>query len=337
MTWDQGWIQQSLFCVVTMACQNIYAVVLPSEGQPWKKLNLSLHRYLQRILTLQDRQDKTNTLHPRVRRMAWEEPYACRRALQLSTACCSLSKRRWQCLVPAAGAQRSTGMWPRFPHRCRCHEGPGESRVGAGGGGCIALQSKHRHNTAPLPIVTVHVKFHGGVLLTPGCKSVTVNVQNKYQTSWWLILAALPGTSPRPPSIRAIQQLLCPHPQHKATAVVTLSAQTGTRWTLKKVILSVTVPYGSLCCWILINLVLGWLGVLITCLPPCKFPGSTGLMQFSLLGGILAWSDLNFFTSTAPLLAWLKGAKGVKTTGRSIERHTHITYLPFQVPNSALQ
>lgn len=181
------------------------------------------------------------------------------------------------------------------------------------------------------------------VLLTPDCKSVPVNGQNKYQTSGWPMLAALPSSSPRPASLH---QCRTPPAQSNSCCDAICSdwymLNTETLQTLS--FLSGMVPYRPLSCWILFNLVLRLasftLGVFIMHLPPCKFPSSSGLiMQFSLLGSILAWSNQNFLSLQALhlCLAWLKGAKGIKTTGRGIERHTHTTYLPFQVTNSALQ
>lgn len=155
----------------------------------------------------------------------WEEPYACRRALRLSTACCSLSKCRWRCPVPPAGARWSTGTWPLSPRLCRCHEGPGASRAGAGGGGCTALQSKH---TATQCSATARsdgpLRFYWHQTVNQFQLMVKTNTRSRGGRCRLLCQAAAHG---QPPSISA--GLL----QHKATHVVTLSAQTGACWTLK--------------------------------------------------------------------------------------------------------
>lgn len=140
-------LTESFLCHDNEWCQNTYGAQLQSVGATLKEIEFvfflaQMSRINPNIVG--DRQGKINTMQPKGLGMVWKEPYACRRALRLSTGYRSLSKCRWWRPVPPAGARLSTGTLSPSPRLCHCHEWSVACRAGEGRCGCTALQNKNK-------------------------------------------------------------------------------------------------------------------------------------------------------------------------------------------------
>lgn len=357
--WDRRWIPESFLCPDNGMSEHIWCGIT-IRGATLRRIKLV---FSSAEVSRAD-PNVAGRAGPR-EGQAGGDPYPCRRAPRPSTACCSRSKRSWRWPPPPAGARPSTGRWARSPHRCRCPAGPAASPGGAGAGGCTALggehrdmdavrwqrQQEHTHGavTAATGRATAATTRRVAVVTDTTLESVTVNSQNKRQPRGgrcWGARGPRGCPAKHRPRVPSRQQCHRPAPvPSPRTKQLMLAGSTcshcytsGTK-TLKNVI---SECHGPLRIPMLLDsdyffTQAGWEYSLHMKL---KFPGSARLiMQFTIVGSILAWPDPNFSSLQQLHLcqAWLKGAKGVKTTGRSTETHTHITYLPCQETNSALQ